>query len=321
MGAALVGGYEVAARTGAATHLHDGVHPHGNWGALGAAAGVCRLADDSPRVVTTALAAAAGLVLATPFATVLGGNRVRDAWVAHANTAGLHARNLAAAGLATPNDTIRHSLGGLLGELDTTALAENLGQRWTITEGYFKQHASCSYTHPPADATLTLRACHQLDFTAIRSIRVATHRLAVGLAAHRCDTRLAAMFSIPYVVAVALLHGDCAPLRFDARHRSDPEVSRIARMVTVEHDRAMDDDLPGQRHARVEVTLADGRHLTSEVPNPVGDTDHHPFDRPRIETKAHDLLDPAGVNTDQVITVVDDLLDATDVRTVLDRLP
>ena len=41
--AALVAGYEVGARFGAATRLHPGIHPHGNWGAIGAAAAACRL--------------------------------------------------------------------------------------------------------------------------------------------------------------------------------------------------------------------------------------------------------------------------------------
>ncbi|HWD02850.1 MAG TPA: MmgE/PrpD family protein [Amycolatopsis sp.] len=43
LAAALLAGYEVAARFGRATSLRRGAHPHGNWGVAGAAAGCARL--------------------------------------------------------------------------------------------------------------------------------------------------------------------------------------------------------------------------------------------------------------------------------------
>ncbi len=319
LAAALLAGYEVAARAGAATELHAGVHPHGNWGTLGAAAAVCRLAQDEATTTAAAISAAGGLVLATPFATVLAGNRVRDAWIAHANLAGLHARTLAAAGMATTEATVIHTLGDLLGDLDVDVLAANLGQRWTITQGYFKQHASCSYTHPPADAVLSLR--DQFSSEEVEAITVRTHHLAAGLDGLRRDTRLAAMFSIPWVVAVATRHGDCAPARFDAVHRDDPDLARLAGMVTVHRDAGLDTRLPAERAAVVEVDLADGRRLRAEVPNPIGDVDHHPFDRARIEAKATSLLAPLGLDVGVLTSVIDDLFTADDVARVLARLP
>lgn len=319
LGAALLAGYEVAARAGAATRLHPGVHPHGNWGALGAAAAVARLAGDDAATTSAAIGAAGGLVLATPFATVLASNRVRDAWIAHANLAGLHARTLAAAGMATAAATVAATLGGLLGELDPEVLGADLGQRWTVTEGYFKQHASCSYTHPPADAVLALR--DRFDPAAVRAVHVRTHHLAAALADLRRDDRLAAMFSIPYVVAVAAAHGDCAPTRFDDAHRHDPDLARLAETVTVAHDPDLDRRLPTERVAVVEVTLADGTTLQSEVPNPVGDVDHHPFDRARVEAKAADLLAPLDLDATVLVSVVDDLFTTDDVGPVLARLP
>ncbi|MBY5162125.1 MmgE/PrpD family protein [Salsipaludibacter albus] len=319
LAAALLAGYEVAARAGAATRLHPGVHPHGNWGALGAAAAVARLAGDDAATTTAAIGAAGGLVLATPFATVLAGNRVRDAWIAHANLAGLHARSLAAAGLATATATVDHTLGGLLGELDEAVLADDLGERWTVTEGYFKQHASCSYTHPPADAVLELR--EDVDPDAVRAVRVRTHHLAAGLAALRRDDRLGAMFSIPWVVGVALVHGDCAPARFSDAGRRDSTVARVAERVAVVHDPALDDRLPAERVAIVEVELEDGTTRRVEAPNPVGDADHHPFDRDRLERKARDLLDPLGLDVAVLVGVVDELFQADDVAPVLARLP
>ncbi len=316
---ALLAGYEVGARIGAATHLHPGVHPHGNAGVLGAAAAVCRIAGDGGDLVADALDAAGALVLATPFATVLAGNAVRNTWVGHANVAGLQARRVAAAGLAGAGGTVEHTLGGLLGQFDPAVATAGLGNGFAITDGYFKRHACCSYTHPPADAVLLVR--DEIDPDQVDRIRVETHHLAAGLSSLRTDTRLGAMFSIPYVVAVALRHGDCAPRRFDAAHRRDPVLGRLGAAVIVERTDAMDARLPAERAARVTIGLASGREVTADMPNPVGDADHHPFTRAEVEAKADALLTPHGVDVDQLATAVHDLLTVPDIATVLPRLP
>lgn len=322
LAAALLAGYEVAARAGAATHLHAGVHPHGNWGALGAAAAVCRLEGDPPRQVAATLDAAGGMMLATPFATVLAGNQVRNTWVGHANLAGLQARRFAAAGLAGGGATVGATLGGLLGSLDVAALDHGLGEDFLVTRGYFKRHASCSYTHPPADAVLALRRERPgLVADDIDWVRVETHHLAVGLAGTEVPTRLAAMFSIPHVVAVALANGDCTPRRFDAAHRDDPTLARLRAAVTVARTDALDARLPAERAARVVIGLRDGAELVAEVPNPVGDVDHHPFGYREVCAKAVALLDPLGIDVADVATVAAQLLSAPDVRPVLQELP
>ena len=269
LAAGLLAGYEVAARFGAATRLHAGVHPHGNWGAVGAAAAVCRVSGASADETAAAMDAASGLVLATPFATALEGNLVRNAWVGMANVAGLQAARLAAAGLATVGSTAEHTLGRLLGTLDPATLDEDLGTRWDVTRGYFKRHASCSYTHPPADALVALRREHpDLDPDEVAAVTVETHHLAAGLTRREAPTRLAAMFSIPYVAAVALRYGDCTPQRFDRGHRADPSVRQLMGRVSVVCADDLDARLPAERAARVTVLYACRSRARGRGPEP-----------------------------------------------------
>jgi 2-methylcitrate dehydratase PrpD len=288
---ALLVGHEVASRFGRAFTAAPGVHPHGHWGATGAAAGAARLLGADAEGIAAAIDAACGLPMATHFDVATRGTFVRNTWIGAANANGLVAARLAVAGLAGPAGTAELTFGDLLGTFDPDTLTDELGDRFDVALGYFKRHASCSYTHPPADAVLELRARHPgLAADDVTSIEVATHRLAAPLDGVEFPTRLAAMFSVPYVVAVALVHGTCAPAAFDDAHRGDPAVVRLARATKVTCAPELDARLPGERPARVVLHLADGSSLSAEAPNPIGDADHHPFGHADVVAKLGALL-------------------------------
>ncbi len=270
--AALLAAYETASRFGRAARLRPGAHPHGSWGVAGAAAGCARLLGLGPDAVAAAIDTGAGLPVAGHFSSATDGNPVRDAWMGASNMSGLAAARMAAAGLARNTGTAALSLGTLLGEFDAAELTGGLGERWDITRGYFKRHASCSFTHPAADAVLGLRG--GLDPSRITGVLVETHALGAGLASPEWDNRLSAMFSTPFAVAAALLHGEVAP----GADLDDPELRALARRVRLAEAGDLTARLPDERAARVTVELDDGTVRTREVPNPVGDADHRPLD-------------------------------------------
>jgi 2-methylcitrate dehydratase PrpD len=317
--AALLTGYEVAARFGRALQPVGGLHPHGQWGALGAAAAAARLCRLGPDGVAAAIDAAAGLPVAGHFGSALRGSYVRNTWVGAANAHGLVAARLAAAGLAAVDETAALSLGSLLGTLDPATLTADLGSRFDVTHGYFKRHASCSYTHPPADAVLALRRDHpDLHPDDIAGVEVATHHLAAPLDATAFPTRLAAMFSIPYVVAVALAEGSCRPEAFDDRRRRDRTILRLASVTAVHVDEELDARLPDERGARVTVRRHGGGSLVASVPNPIGDADHEPFGPAEVMDKLEELI---GDDAPLLASVVEQLPTADDVAGLLATLP
>lgn len=313
---ALLTAYEVAARFGRASSLRPGTHPHGNWGVAGAAAGCARLLGLDSERAAAAIDTGAGLPIAGHFASALDGNPVRHAWMGAANVSGLVAARMAAAGVARNTGTAAGSLGQLLGEFTPEELTVGLGERWDIELGYFKRHAACSFTHPAADAVLTLR--NQLpDLDGVEDILVETHSLAAGLTRTQWDTQLAALFSTPFVVATALLHGAVPPQASEESGRRDPAVAALARRVRVEVAADLDARLPGERPARVTVRVA-GRELTAEVPNPVGDADHEPLDESQVLSLLESVLDAAAVTT--IHEVVSALPTTSDVAPHLARL-
>lgn len=304
--AALVAAYEVASRFGRATSLRDGAHPHGSWGVSGAAAGCARLLGLDGEATAAAIDTAAGMPVAAHFASALDGNRVRDAWMGAANVSGLNAARLAAAGLASNTGTAAYSLGTLLGTFKAAELTAELGQRWDVELGYFKQHAACSFTHAAADAVIELTTSGELpDLAAIDSVTVETHSLATDLRRQSWDNRLSAMFSIPFVVAAALVHGEVGPDATRADALDDPAVRGLAQRVTVVGAADLDARLPAERPVRVTVAAA-GREWVVERPNPVGDSAFHPFDEQALIALLKRLLGPER-ELEAVVSVLDDL--------------
>jgi len=290
---AYLAGYEVAARFARAFSPAAGLHPHGNWGAMGAAVAVARLnggdTDGDARALAEAIDAAGGLALASPFSSALTGSFVRNMWVGTAGVNGLTAARLVAAGLGTVDATPAETFGRLLGKIDAGALVEELGERFEIVGGYYKRHSSCNYTHPPADAALLLFA-QGVRIADVERVTVTTHRLALPLDNPAPRTRLAAMFSIPHVIAVALRDGKVEPAGFSPAALADPDLDQARRRVVVRGDATIDARLPHERVACVEVELRDGRTVAAEVPNAVGDAAHHPFSFDGLVAKAAALL-------------------------------
>ncbi|MBA8824143.1 2-methylcitrate dehydratase PrpD [Saccharopolyspora lacisalsi] len=278
---ALLVAYEVAARFGRATRLRPGTHPHGNWGVAGAGAGCARVLGLRPDDAAVAIDAGSGLPVAGPFSAALDGNPVRDAWVGAANQSGLAAARLAASGTGHLTGVAAASLGDLIGDLDPNALDDGLGERWEILGGYFKQHSSCSFTHAAVDAALSLR--DRVDGYP-EEVLVEIHSLGAQLDRTRWPTPLAAMFSLPFVVATALRRGRLVPADLSADALADPSTEDLARRVTVRAAADLDARLPAERPVRVTVSTARGRFV-AEQPNPVGDAAYHPFtpdDRARV---------------------------------------
>jgi len=310
----------VAARLGRATRLGPGVHPHGHYGATGAAAAAARLLGLDAGGIAAAIDAVAGLALAPPFESALAGSFVRNTWLGVAGTHGLLAAQLAAAGLATVDGTAASSLGGILGSLDVGPLTEQLGERYDVTHGYLKRHAACSFVHPAVDAVLDLMAGEPgLDHRRIRGVEVQTHALAAPLARTDPPTRLAAMFSIPHTVAAALVRGSLDPEATGPAVRADPEVRRLAAATTVVHRADFDDRAPAERPARITLRLVDGSERSHEVPNPVGDADYQPLGRDGVLAKLRALLGAA--DAERIEQVLGRLAGAPSVRPLLAELP
>ena len=293
---AVAAGYEVAARFGRATSLAPGVHPHGNWGVAAAAAGCARLLGLDASATAAAIDHGSGMAIAGHFSSAIDGNLVRNSWMGASALSGIASAYLAAAGIASNSGTANDTLGSILGTWDSSYLTDSLGSRWDCESNYFKIHAACAFTHPPIDAMLQVRTQHPklatLSADNVLSIDVYTHYLAAGLNHQQPASRLSAMFSIPFVIAVALRSGEVTPRQHGAHERSDPDIAQLAERVQVHNDPELSNLLPHSRAARVRIELTNGEVFSAHVPNPIGDSDFAPLGRSDLEEKGARLIQP-----------------------------
>ena len=277
--AALVVGYDVAARLGGAAPVRPGMHMHGVHGAVGAAAAVARLRALDVETTARALGVAAGLTLGTSWRTALGGATVRNAYAGVAGANGWMAVDLAVAGITPLPDMLTETFGRISGPgLDVPLALEGLGERFEVTRNYFKRYACCRYNHPAIEAAEEILAVAPIAADRIASIRVLTTALGATMSDPDPVGTLGAKFSIPYALAARIVLGDCGVEAFRGAALSDARVRALARRIEVKEDPALNALLPHARPARVEIRLSDGRELTRQVDMPAGE-----FDRPYPE--------------------------------------
>jgi 2-methylcitrate dehydratase PrpD len=288
---AVLAGYEAGVRVGRAMGgTPDGVHDIGTWGAVAAAAGVARLlAPGDAAAAQRALELAAAAVLLTDAGTVFTGTTGSHAFLGVSTQLGLSLGLAAVAGLApAPGSLDRHLRRVAARAWAPTALAIDGGwSRFEVLGGYVKAHPTCAHLHGVNDAVadLVARGVRAAD---VDEVEV---RVGAGAAAFAdvADGELAARFSVPTSVAVALVTGCLDETTMDDATVTSAPVRALAERVRVVHDPVLDAGHPAGRPARVRVRLAGRGQLTAAADRPRGDADRA-FGRAELADKALRLL-------------------------------
>ena len=288
--AAIVVGYEVGSRLGAASLLRGAMHPHGTWGTLGAAASCGRVAglDDSDMRQTINISAS--LTTATSKQTMLEGGLVRNVYAGLSNRNGLLALNLAECGFNGERDGPSSLLGKIISEsFQPDAVTQGLGHDWHLMRNYFKLHSCCRYNHGTLDAIDQMAAAEKLpQVNDIERIEVVTYHLAAELNDPAPTNTLAAKFSVPFAVATRLVNHSSALSSFTWDQVRNPAVLALAHKVSVAHDPAMSARLPMERPAKVTIHLKDGSQSVGEAGVNRGD-DASPYTRAELRDKFMNL--------------------------------
>ena len=287
---ALVVGYEVGSRIGAASRLREAMHPHGTWGTIGAAAACARLAGVPAAAMREAINMGASMTTATSKRTMLEGGLVRNVYTGLANRNGVLALQLLESGFSGERDGLASLMGAVVSEqFDTTQLLRELGENWHLTHNYFKLHSCCRFNHGALDAIDQIAEHGNLPAPGdIDSVDVRSYRYAAELDNQTPHNTLAAKFSVPFAVATRVVNGSSALASFSWEAVRDPRVLALAARVTVHEDPSMSARLPLERPARVTITLRSGSTLVGEVGVNRGD-DALPYSRAELRGKFMDL--------------------------------
>lgn len=262
-------------------------------GAFGAAAAAARLL----RLSATATRDALSLTLcqATCSAELKYSRRsvvraVRDGFAAQA---GLLSALLAERGVAGFDAPIegRAGLYALYarGAWSAEALLERLGRQFHGAEVSFKPWPSCRGTHAFIEGALALRSAHRIDIRDVEFVHTRGGRVQSMLVEPReqklnPETAIDAKFSIPFTVALALVHGEVTLERFGPQALQDETVRAAARRVFFEID--PDAGAADATAGSIEIGLRDGRRLVARVEHPRGHP-LHPMSWQELAAKFH----------------------------------
>lgn len=300
---AIVAGYEVIGRVGAATGaaaiIEEGFHPTALFGSFGAAAAAAHLMRLDPetlgRAFGLALSMAGGSMQFAEDALATSVKRLHGGYSAHH---GALAAELASAGLAGPARAFdgRYGLCNLYGSApDLDRLSRGAGACLEIHRISFKPYPCCRLFHSTIDALEAATDGFTLERARIKRIKVGGPSImATQHMQRRPRSVMAAQYSLPHTLAASLLHGPRAVEGYTEAAMADPRLHGLADLVEAETDQEMDAAFPAHFGSTLEIEIEGAPARRVRVLDSLG-TPARPMTREALIAKFDELVAPTGL--------------------------
>lgn len=316
-------GYEVNGRVGlgvgAVSHMLGGFYPTGTSSVFGATAAAARL------LKADSLQCANALGIAGSFASGIveyaeSGSMVKRMHAGRAAEGGVTSAHLAVGGFTGPTTVLEGKFGfcrTFSREPAVERILDGLGTSYKIRETTIKPYACCSDIHPVIDALLEIKAAHR-DLKSADVAHVLVDSTTKLLKLNNIDgstSMMAAQYSVPLTVALALFRNIRDPAIYDEALLDDEELTGFQRRVEMQAREEFDRLYPKAIAARVIVTLVDGTTLEATNRGAAGSI-HNPLTKAQIEAKFMTLADPIlpPKRADEVVRRINCLEDASDLH-------
>jgi 2-methylcitrate dehydratase PrpD len=320
----IIAGYEIGGRIGRAVReeiQERGIHGPGTVGAFGAAVASAKLLDLDEEGIANALGICA-LTPVAPYEAFTAGGLVKDLYGGWPAFLGVTAALLARMGYTGPHTLIEGGLGycrSFKRDFRSSFVLKGLGESYEIMRTYFKPYPSSRNTHAVIDATLEIIQRHAIETKEIRKIEVRTYEFAAKVGCERNPkTAIAALTSIPYVIAVSILDKQVKLEHFTEAKVKDRDLLNLARKVIVKVDPKLNERYPKLRGAKVTIEMKDGRRYSAYSKIPRGDPEK-PLSDEELEAKFRNLamrtLDEGRV--DKMISTVRRLEDLKNIEELI----
>src|SRR5712691_1424718 len=310
--AALILGYDVAARMAAALTARPLAHQNGQAPLLGAVAAGARLRGLTGEETSLALRVGAILVLTPAYTNAVAGATALNVVGGMSGFAGALAPELALAGVTAQPNAVEEAFGQLVGDgFRPEAVTEALGQRWEIARNYFRLRACCNPIYAALDALEEILTDLRPHPASIERIDVATYRFAANMREPDPINYFAAKYSLPHAAAALVLRGHAGYHAFTEEAVRDPAIAAFRRRVHVREDPDLNAHVPRLKPARVTVTFTDGREVTRLRESARGDF-QDPYREDEVRAKFRELasvvLSSAGVaRVEELVDRLDEL--------------
>jgi 2-methylcitrate dehydratase PrpD len=327
--AAIVAGYELDARLGAALGTEPiarGFHTTSVAGPLAAALAACVVSGATAEVTASALGIAISMSSGLKAFQQGTGGMVKRLHGGLGASNGLLAWQLASRGFDGPHEAIEGKFGlmevfakdGGRAEL----LSRGLGDDWAIGRNWVKMFPCCALIHTAAEAVETLRAEARLAPADVRAIRVGTSgRCVIQNGERNPREPMAAQYSIPFNAALAMVADARDPNAFLPPLLNDARIRDMIGCVELTVDAEVDKAYPDLFGAKVEIETTDGRKFQRTSWNAHG-TPADPCSADEIRAKFRKLASAcvSEETAEAIVQAVEALADRGSVRALVAAL-
>jgi 2-methylcitrate dehydratase PrpD len=297
---AVVAGYELSNRIAYAmhpNHLAQGYLPAGTAGTCGAAMAAAKMMNLNLEQTQEAVNIAGFILPVSTAENLWGGYSIKPVHSGQASKVGIEAAQLAIQGFrACPLEGSPERGNGwceiMSGPTKIDRLVNLLGSWYTISDVYFKWYPLCRHAHSACEAALNLSKRIPSRLKIVKVI-VRTYSLAAGLLnryPHGSLNQVAYQFSIPYVVAYALLRKNLNYLSYIVKNLIVEDIKELADKVEIIADDDLTASYPDITPSVVEI-YADSFFDSERCDTPKGDP-RVPVEENELETKYIELASP-----------------------------
>ena len=283
----IVAGYEVMTRIGDAflgTQYYEGFHPTGTCGVFGAAAAAGRILGLSEDALVRALGIA-GTQAAGLEEWKTDGSWIKRLHPGKSAEAGVLSALMAQGGYTGPATIVEGVYGFLKAfsfqrKWDVDIILRGLGSEYRGFETSFKPYSGCRFYHQVIDATLALVQEHDIKAEDVEEVTVRVYRTAYLTLCQPHERRYTpstivdAQFSIPYAVAMSILHGPPMPVHFTEEAIRDPKTLALCAKVKGVPDAEYEARYPERFPTEVTIKTKNGRSVTNFKDLPTGDPEN-----------------------------------------------
>lgn len=294
--AAFVVGWEVIARVGLAsrgTFHKRGFHTTSIAGIFGATAAAAKLLGLTQTETSHALGLAGSQVsgVSEYLSNGSSSKSFHPGWAAYS---GIVAAHLARAGMTGPMTVFEGRYGlfktyGIVDECDVGALTSELGERWEVGRISIKPYPCCHFAHAFIDCAAALRR-RGIKADEVEHLQCVVPEIELPLICEpfagklRPESPYAARFSLPFLVAAALIDGIVDHETFTPAHIQRADLLGFAQRVGYRVAATGETTFPTYFPGWITATLKNGRSTEERLDINYGNPDN-PMDRSDIETK------------------------------------
>ena len=188
---------------------------------------------------------------------------------------GLLAAQGASIGLSSNPDLERY-LTSLLGteRVDSALITDKLGDEWQFTEIWVKKYPCCLYTHRYLDGFLELTQANGFKEDDIANVKIHVAAGAMEVCNRPAPETVGDLqFSFQHLISVAAVDGEVDYRHIQQQCVADPVLKKARQKVEVVVRPDWSARLPVETPCLIEVSLRDGRVLTSNRQYPTGTLD------------------------------------------------